>query len=170
MDLLESFWLEMIWTRAAFSTFVLTVAQVDAFGSGKLPSLLLSSLHPVSRTGYGGQVQLLVSGLSKDFHVQLLAWNLKHRGEGPAEDLKALLQGKGINGTEALAHAGGDPRALLPGVPVVTSQLAPPTGHEKGQGWFEILRAVDLFSVCWLKFPTGWHRGHSKTTLNWGPN
>eukprot|EP00438_Fugacium_kawagutii_P015789 Skav218884 [mRNA] locus=scaffold2503:146893:153872:+ [translate_table: standard] len=122
-------------------------AKVDAFGSGKLPSLLLSSLHPVSRTGYGGQVQLLVSGLSKDFHIQLLAWNLKHRGEGPAEDLEALLQGKGINKTEALTHAGGDPRALLPGVPVVTSQLAPPTGHEKGQGWLEILRAVDLFSA-----------------------
>eukprot|EP00435_Cladocopium_sp_Y103_P072329 s140_g39.t3 len=94
------------------------------------------------------KVQLLVTELSKDWHVQLLAWNLRHRGEGPAEDLEALLAGKGISKTEALTHAAGDPRALLPGVPVVTSQIAPPTGHEEGLGWLEILRAVDLFSAA----------------------
>ena len=88
-------------------------------------------------------------GVSQSFRLstrQLLAWNLRHRGEGPAEDLESLLASKGIGRAEALSHASGDPRALLPGVPVVTSQIAPPTGHEKGQGWLEILRAVKLFS------------------------
>ena len=146
----------MIWEPYAHSTvsafLVLALASASALGQHDrirpFPSLLLSSLHPVSRTGYGGQVQLLVAELSKDWHVQLLAWNLRHRGEGPAEDLEALLARKGISKTEALTHAAGDPRALLPGVPVVTSQIAPPTGHEEGLGWLEILRAVDLFSAA----------------------
>ena len=131
----------------AFSVIAVHAYLREHGVQGDGPSLLLSSLHPVSRTGYGGQVELLVSDLqSKSWHIQLLAWNLKHRGEAPAADLEALLRRKGISETETLKHASGDPRALLPGVPVVTSQIAPPTGHEEGLGWIEILRAVDLFS------------------------
>lgn len=112
------------------------------------PSLLLSSLHPVSRTGYGGQSQLLLGELKRHWHVQLLAWNLRHRGEPPAEDLEALLRRKGLSASEILGHANQDVRALLPGVPLVTSRIAPPTGHEEGRGWLEILRAFELFTTA----------------------
>ncbi|CAJ1364037.1 unnamed protein product [Effrenium voratum] len=115
-----------------------------------LPSVLLSSLHPISRTGYGGQVQLLVAELKRSWHVQLLAWNVKYRGEGPAEDLEALLKRKGFAQPDLLAQAGGDPRALLPGVPIVTSRIAPPTGYEEGAGWWELSRAMELFTEASL--------------------
>ena len=110
-------------------------------------SVLLSTLHPISRTGYGGQAQLLVAELQRArWHVQLLAWNLRHRGEPPAEDLEALLRRHSMSRSDALAQAGGDPRALLSAIPLVTSRIAPPTGHEVGEGWLEVLRAVDLFA------------------------
>eukprot|EP00930_Biecheleria_cincta_P032541 TRINITY_DN22581_c0_g1_i2.p1 TRINITY_DN22581_c0_g1~~TRINITY_DN22581_c0_g1_i2.p1 ORF type:complete len:958 (-),score=141.05 TRINITY_DN22581_c0_g1_i2:82-2955(-) len=100
----------------------------------------------VSRSGYGQQAQLLVAELQRlDWTVQMLVWNLRHRGEPPAEDLEAVLARHGISRQDALAQAGGDVRALLPGVPLATASLAPPTGHEVGKGWLEILRAVNLF-------------------------
>ncbi|CAE7484502.1 mshA [Symbiodinium necroappetens] len=112
-------------------------------------SVLLSTLHPISRTGYGGQAQLLVAELQRQsWHVQLLAWNLRHRGEPPAEDLETLLLRHKIGRSDALEQAGGDPRVLLSGVPVLTSRIAPPTGHETGEGWLEVLRAVDLLEAA----------------------
>ena len=129
-----------------FTVLAICLSTATSAHSEFAPSVLLSSLHPVSRTGYGGQVQLLVAQLqSRNWHVQLLAWNLRHRGEGPCKDLEALLSRKGLR-AEALSHAGGDPRALLPGVPIVTSRVAPPTGYEDGLGWLEITRAIELFS------------------------
>ena len=117
--------------------------------SPQAKSVLLSTLHPISRTGYGGQAQLLVAELKKaHWHVQLLAWNLRHRGEPPAEDLEALLGRNNISQSDALVQAGGDPRALLPGIPLLTARIAPPTGHETGEGWLEILRAVDLLEAA----------------------
>ena len=112
-------------------------------------SVLLSTLHPISRTGYGGQAQLLVAELQRQsWHVQLLAWNLRHRGEPPAEDLETLLLRHNIGRSDALEQAGGDPRVLLSSVPVLTSRIAPPTGHESGEGWLEVLRAVDLLEAA----------------------
>ena len=110
-------------------------------------SVLLSTLHPISRTGYGGQAQLLVAELQRQsWHVQLLAWNLRHRGEPPAEDLETLLLRHKIGRSNALEQAGGDPRVLLSGVPLLTSRIAPPTGHETGEGWLE--SPPELWT-CW---------------------
>ena len=135
---------------AGFAGICLLGALTSVAGAMARPSrsVLLSTLHPISRTGYGGQTQMLVAELQQSWHVQLLAWNLRHRGELPAEDLEAMLRRHSMSRSDALAQAGGDPRALLSGVPVLTTRIAPPTGHETGEGWLEVLRAVDLLEAA----------------------
>lgn len=106
--------------------------------------LLLSSLHPISRSGYGQQTQLLVSELqTRGWEVHLLTWNVRYRDDH-ADDLESLLRKHGVDVQEALRQAGGDPRVLLPGVPLVTAKYSPPHGHEDGLGWLEVVRAVNL--------------------------
>eukprot|EP00445_Apocalathium_hangoei_P017634 CAMPEP_0203907068 /NCGR_PEP_ID=MMETSP0359-20131031/48605_1 /ASSEMBLY_ACC=CAM_ASM_000338 /TAXON_ID=268821 /ORGANISM="Scrippsiella Hangoei, Strain SHTV-5" /LENGTH=963 /DNA_ID=CAMNT_0050831827 /DNA_START=197 /DNA_END=3084 /DNA_ORIENTATION=+ len=106
--------------------------------------LLISSLHPISHSGYGQQTQILVGELqARGWEISLLSWNLRHRGDF-AEDLRRLMRKHGVSEAEMLRQAGSDPRVLLDGVPVVTARLAPPEGHAEGLGWLEILRAVEL--------------------------
>eukprot|EP00928_Gymnodinium_smaydae_P098587 TRINITY_DN9201_c0_g1_i1.p1 TRINITY_DN9201_c0_g1~~TRINITY_DN9201_c0_g1_i1.p1 ORF type:complete len:1008 (-),score=243.21 TRINITY_DN9201_c0_g1_i1:30-3053(-) len=124
--------------------------------------LLLSSLHPISRSGYGQQTQLLVQELQqRGWEVSLLTWNIAQRGDA-AEDLEALLRKHGVPSEEVLRQAGYDARVLLPGVPIVTAKLSPPQGFEKGEGWLDILRAAEhtkpdvilhLHDAWWLGAP-----------------
>ena len=53
----------------------------------------------------------------------------RYRGEH-ASDLKSLLEKHGISEEETIKQAGGDPRVLLYGVPIVTAKI--PAGQGSG--------------------------------------